>query len=84
MKILSITTWDNLGYQFNGYQIHQTLLKSGHISNMVVKNRGFDEVNIHQIGNPITRKIDNGLRKIEKKLNFFFVLFLQTTPNDKK
>ena len=74
MKILQITAWDNLGQQFNGYQIHQALLKSGQTSHMAVNNRGFSEPNIHQLGNSLTRKIDRGLRAIEKKLSLHAIL----------
>jgi len=74
MKIMQITTWDNLGQQFNGYQIHQALLKSGYTSNMAVKNRGFNEIYIHQIGNSLTRKIDKGLGKIERMFSLYAVL----------
>ena len=74
MKILQITAWDNLGQQFNGYQIHKALLDLDQKSNMAVYRAGYSEPNIYQIGNPFTRKLDRYLTAIERRLSLRAIL----------
>jgi glycosyltransferase involved in cell wall biosynthesis len=74
MKIIYVTCWDNLGQQFNGYQIHQALLGIGQESNMAVNRAGFSEPNIYEVGNSFTRELDRYLRYIEKKLSLHALL----------
>lgn len=59
MRILQVTTGDNLGYQFNGYQIHKGCQKLGHQSDMAVLHSRFNDNRIHQIGNRVTRRLDS-------------------------
>jgi glycosyltransferase involved in cell wall biosynthesis len=74
MNVLQITAWDNLGQQFNGYQIHQELQRLGHYSQMLVNHKGFADTNIYEVGNTFTRKIDRYLRAIEKRLSLYALL----------
>jgi len=74
MNILQISNWDNLGQQFNGYQIHKALLGLGENSNIAVHRSGFSEPHIHQLGNRIIRKIDKYLLAIEQKLSLHAIL----------
>lgn len=69
MKILQITSWDSIGQQFNGYQIHQALLERGEESHMAVHKAEFSHSSIHQIGNRFTRKLDRYLSAIERRLS---------------
>ena len=58
MKILTITTWDSAGEQFNGYQIHKALNQIGHKSDMSVMISQSHNEGIHTLGNIITRLYD--------------------------
>lgn len=58
MKILTVTTWDSAGQQFNGYQIHKALNKIGHKSDMSVMIRESHDENTHTLGNMLTRLYD--------------------------
>jgi glycosyltransferase involved in cell wall biosynthesis len=76
VRIFQVTAWDNLGQQFNGYQIHKSLLLKGHDSCMAVNQKGFQESHIYQLGNRVTRKIDKIFTKIEKKLSLYSIASL--------
>ncbi|WP_261598325.1 glycosyltransferase [Methanoculleus formosensis] len=58
MKILTITTWDSAGEQFNGYQIHKVLNQIGHKSDMSVMIKQSHNEGIHTLGNVLTRLYD--------------------------
>ena len=58
MNILTITTWDSAGEQFNGCKIHKALKCLGHKSNMAVMIKQSNDENIHKLGNAITRLYD--------------------------
>ena len=78
MNILQITAWDNIGKQFNGYQIYQALLELGQESNMAVHRAEYSNSNIYQIGNRLTRKLDRYLTAIERRLSLYSVLPIST------
>jgi glycosyltransferase involved in cell wall biosynthesis len=79
MKALQVTAWDDLGQQFNGYQIHIALLKLEKKSNMAVNHSSKIQPNIYEVGNSFTRKLDKFLLKIEGKLSLYSVLTLSAS-----
>jgi glycosyltransferase involved in cell wall biosynthesis len=79
MNVLQVTAWDNLGQQFNGYQIHNALLNLGEKSNIAANKVSNAQPNIYQLGNNLTRKLDQYLLKIEGKLSLYSILALSAT-----
>jgi len=68
-NILTITTWDSAGQQFNGYHIHKALNKLGYKSNMAVMIKQSHDRDIYALGNVLTRFYD-------KTVAFFFEYML--------
>lgn len=68
MKVLTVTTWDAEGEQFNGYQIHRYLKKLGEQSHMAVLYKKMDDPDIHRVGNPLTRQFDRIIVTVLEKV----------------
>ncbi|MFC1848226.1 glycosyltransferase [Chloroflexota bacterium] len=58
LNILQVTTYDSMGQQFNGYQLHRALMELGHKSHMAVRHSRFNDTHIHQVGNRLTHEVD--------------------------
>lgn len=57
-KILFVTAYDNIGSQFNGYQLHKALKSLGHQSFMAVSSKTDSDPDIYPIGNCFTKNFD--------------------------
>jgi glycosyltransferase involved in cell wall biosynthesis len=68
MNVLTITTWDSAGEQFNGYLVHRELLRQGHQSDMAVMFKEKDDPEIHVLGNRLTRFFDKTAVKLIEEI----------------
>ena len=68
MNVLTITTWDSSGEQFNGYLVHQELLRQGHQSDMAVMHKEKDDSTIHILGSRLARFFDRTVIKVVEEL----------------
>ena len=75
LNILQVTAYDVIGQQFNGYQIHKALKELGHQSHMAVMYSMSGEPHIHQIGNSLTRNLNQRyVRSIERLLSVWSLI----------
>jgi glycosyltransferase involved in cell wall biosynthesis len=74
MRVLYITANDVTGQQFNGYLLHRELLATGHQSHMAVAHSGFNQPEIHEVGGPVLRLLNQCIVKAELKLSLYSVL----------
>ncbi len=74
MKTLQVTTWDSVGHNFNGYKLHKTMLAQGHDSHMAVMQSFYDEPQIHEMGGPLTLRLNRFLSRAERFLSLHSVL----------
>lgn len=75
MNILTITTWDSHGEQFNGYQIHRELILQGNNSDMAVFVKEKKDPHIHALGTTFSKLFDKTITRIIEGLLGLWCLF---------
>ncbi len=75
MNVLQLTTWDQIGRQFNGYELHRELMNKHVPSNMLVLSKQHNEAGIVQLGNRISRVFDAQImHRLERALSVHSLL----------
>ncbi len=58
MRIVQVSGYDTLGAQVNGFLLHRFLMERGHDSHMVVSRKFSNDENVHEVGGPVTRRLN--------------------------